>query len=171
MLTHDRLKALLSYNPETGLFTRLQRRTNALPIAGSVRTDGYLSIFVDGCAYPAHRLAWFFVHGEWPERRLDHRNGNKCDNRIANLREATHSENLQNRGTAYANSTSGILGVYPRERGRWQARIQVNGRAKSLGLYDTKADAAAAYASAKAKFHPFAEMPLHVAEWLGRSSS
>lgn len=158
MLTAERLKQLVSYDQETGIFTRIERRTNSLTLAGSKRKTGYLSVFIDGRSYPAHRLAWFYVYGEWPQL-IDHRNGNKADNRIANLRPATNSENLQNRNKASSNSSSGILGAYFHCCGKWQARIQINGRARSLGLYATKEEAGAAYARAKSVLHPFCEMP------------
>jgi hypothetical protein len=156
-LAHDRLKALLSYDAETGRFVRRVRRTNALKSAGSARSDGYVSIYVDGRAYKAHRLAWFYAYGAWPAQQLDHINGQRSDNRLANLREATHSLNLQNRIKPYANNrSSGLLGVYWHRSQRWQARIQVNGKARSLGFHATKEAAHRAYLAAKAKLHPFA---------------
>lgn len=160
MLTQERLKELLEYDPETGVFVRLVARTNAREgsIAGSTHSQGYLTVWIDGKHHKCHRLAWLYVHGRWPASMIDHINGVKTDNRIANLREATRSENIQNRSTAYSNNkSSGVLGVYWHEQaGKWQAKITTNGRSRSLGLYHDKGLAEAAYLEAKATSHPFA---------------
>jgi hypothetical protein len=157
MLNLDRLKELLHYDPETGVFTRRISRTSAPAgtVAGSKHDGGYLTIWI-GKAHKAHRLAWFYVHGRWPIACIDHIDGNRANNRIANLREATHADNAQNIRRAYSNNiSSGLLGVYWHAAGKWQAKITVNGRAKSLGLYDTRECAQVAYISAKARLHPF----------------
>ena len=101
-LTAERLREALSYNPETGLFTRRIRCGRIAPgeIAGTIALNGYITISLDGRRYYAHRLAWLYVHGEWPQK-LYHTNRDRADNRIANLRESTHahnSANAKNRG-------------------------------------------------------------------------
>lgn len=155
VLTVARLKSLLHYDPETGVFTRRVARTNAPAgsIAGSKRDDGYLTIYI-GHAYTSHRLAWFYFYDRWPASQIDHINGNRSDNRISNLREVTRSQNSQNIGGAYRNNvSSGLLGAYRHEKGKWHARIQLNGKANSLGLFDTPEAAHAAYLAAKAVIH------------------
>lgn len=112
-LTAERLRELLSYDPETGIFRRVatRRQVKSGDIAGSDDGKGYWRIRVNGEKHRAHRLAWLYVNGAWPIDQLDHINGDKLDNRICNLREATNSENQQNRSLPKSN-TSGRLGVH-----------------------------------------------------------
>lgn len=99
---------------------------------------GHLIISYEGKDYLAHRLAWFIYYGKWPEQTLDHINGNPKDNRIENLRDVTHNENMRNCKKRVDNS-SGVTGVYlHKPSGKWQARGYLNGKAKSLGLFDDK---------------------------------
>jgi hypothetical protein len=92
---HQRLKEFLIYDPETGLFTKI-RRNFKKPFAGTPHPVGYIRITIDKRFYLAHRLAWFYVKGKWPEADIDHINGDKTDNRFANLREASRSLNRGN---------------------------------------------------------------------------
>lgn len=111
--TLDELRAILSYDPETGLFHRLVTRGTkhkAGMIAGGVTSHGYINITVDGSHYYGHRLAWLFMTGEWPKDQIDHADGNKTNNRFANLREASTSDNMCNRGPT-RRSKSGFRGV------------------------------------------------------------
>ena len=155
MLTQERLKEILHYNPETGVFTnRINRgHVKAGAIAGGFDWEGYLKIKIDGRQYKSHRLAWLYIYGEMPPEHIDHVNGVCTDNRIANLRLATNAENQRNRG-APKNSTTGVKGVSwcPRDR-RYRARINVYGKRKHLGLFDTVEDGAAAYAEAAKRYH------------------
>src|SRR3990167_3120706 len=106
MISQQRLKELLSYNPNTGEFTRLVATgihgcNKAGVVVGCLSdhpTQGYILIRVnnDGILYRAHRLAWLYVYGFWPPADIDHINGNRSDNRIVNLRSVTRSQNLQN---------------------------------------------------------------------------
>jgi hypothetical protein len=151
----DRLRELLAYDPHTGLFrwrvTRTKARAGA--IAGYVKSDGYVSLCVEGRAYFAHRLAWLHVHGQWPAACIDHINRDRGDNRISNLREATISQNGCNRLGA-ADSKSGVKGVwFDASRNRWTACIQLRGRTKQIGRFKTKEDAAAAYERAATELH------------------
>lgn len=157
-LTAERLREVFSYDAGNGLFrqkTRTSQRVRIGDIAGSKRTDGYVAMRVDGKHYAAHRLAWFYVHGVWPEDQIDHINGVRHDNRICNLRTATRAENGQNRAINKS-SASGYLGVswYPLS-GKWLARIRKNGKLKHIGYFDTAERAHAAYLSAKLVLHTF----------------
>lgn len=152
----EKLKALLDYEPHTGTFKwRVSRKGGAIrgDQAGSVYDNGYRYIRVDNCKYFAHRLAWFYTHGTWPQNQLDHRNGNRDDNRIANLREATHPQNQQNRSSAISRS-AGLLGTRLK-KGRWEAAITSDGVRHYLGRFSTTAEAHAAYLKAKSRLHVF----------------
>jgi len=100
--------------------------------------------------YKAHRLAWLYVHGEWPPEQLDHINGQRDDNRVENLRSATRAENAGN-SKRRADNTSGFKGVYwNAQRSKWQAKIRRGQLEKHLGLFVCKEDAAEAYRRAAA---------------------
>lgn len=155
-LTAQRLRELLNYDPETGALTNAVSRIHcpAGALAGSKRKNGYIEVSLLGGRYYAHRLAWLHVHGEWPQNSVDHINGVRDDNRIANLRDVQHRVNLQNRRSAPSNSMSGVLGAkwIPRKR-LWSSRIKVGGATKSLGYYKTADEAHQAFLSAKRRLH------------------
>lgn len=156
--TQERLKELVSYDPETGLFTNLTRRsTRAIgTIAGTKYTNGYIYIRIDHKAYLAHRLVWLYTYGEFPEKDLDHINEIKDDNRIVNLRLATNKENHQNKSKPPKNNTSGLLGVYwNKQHKKWHSRIMINGKNKHLGYFNTTEQASETYVEAKRDLHPF----------------
>lgn len=120
-------------------------------VAGNVNDHGYIRIGIDGRIYLAHRLAWFYCHGEWPLGGLDHANGMPTDNRIANLRLATHSQNLAN---SRARNWAGLKGAYynPRYKHRmWVSQIKYGGRSHHLGYFETAEAANAAYLAAATK--------------------
>lgn len=134
----------IRYDPETGKFWRE---------AGCANRSGYRQIWFQGRQHMEHRVAWFLYHGEWPDRQVDHINGNRGDNRISNLRLATCSENLCNR-VRQKNNTSGLKGVsWIGQYQKWQATIRFGGRNKFLGRFDTKEEAANAYNEAALKHH------------------
>ncbi len=166
-ISHARLLQLLSYDPETGIFTWRVRTSNRIKVgarAGSRHVGGYTEIGVDGFRYLAHRLAWFYVHKEWPVDEIDHRNGVRTDNRISNIRPATQAENNQNhRGPSSKNMYSGIIGAH-KCRDRWAARISVNGYPRHIGVYATAEEAHVAYVEAKQQLHPFSTLTLKVDE-------
>jgi hypothetical protein len=160
-VTAERLRELLHYNPETGVFTRVARVRGARigDAAGSVKANGYIRIRIDRGLYFAHRLAWLYMTGEWPDHHLDHRDGDRANNRFDNLRAATPAENHQNRAMPKTN-TSGFVGAhFDRKRRRWSGKIRVSGRLVHLGFFDTPEAAHAAYLSAKARFHKFQPVP------------
>ncbi|NZD50570.1 HNH endonuclease [Rhizobium leguminosarum] len=158
-LTHERLLSLLRYDPVAGVFIWRVRVSNisAGTIAGTPKAKGYRGIRIDGISYYEHRLAVFYMTGEWPENDVDHRNLIRSDNRYANLRPATVSQNKMNR-RAQSNNLLGVKGVsYDRRFDWYQARIKTNGRQRTIGVYGTLEEAAAAYeASANDNFGAFA---------------
>lgn len=146
-LTHERLLEVVNYDAEKGVFTPRSRRTGKrMEILGSRNSKGYLMICIDYRPYRAHRLAWFYVYGTWPENYLDHRDLDKGNNRINNLREATRSTNAANMPVA-SNNTSGFKGVFS-AKNKWVAQIGLNGKRIRLGTYSTPEEAHAAYMSA-----------------------
>ena len=156
MLTQARLKEILDYNPETGVFVwkqKLNRRMVVGSKAGTVNSNGYVQIAIDGKKHLAHRLAWLYTYGCWPNKEIDHINRIKTDNRIANLRDVSRAENEWNSGKQ-VNNTSGYPGVYwDKRRKKWHTRIKVYGKNVHLGLFDTLEAANAAYMAAKEKLH------------------
>lgn len=149
-ISHTRLKQLLRYDPESGNFYRLATMGSQKKgsIAGTPHAKGYVDITVDGMRVLAHRLAWFYMTGEWPVSDIDHKDQDKTNNRWANLRPATRSQNMGNCG-ARSNSQSGIRGVRLFKRtGRWVASIRVSGNDVHLGYFATADEADAAYRSA-----------------------
>jgi hypothetical protein len=166
MVSQDRLKQLLDYDPESGVFKWRERRSrlaHAGSVAGSVSKasrhngGGYRWIGVDGREYLAHRLAWIYMTGVDSACEVDHKNCDRDDNRFDNLREATDSQNMANRGKP-ANNTSGYKGVsWNKNARKWVASIMRDGRYKYLGLYLTPEAAHAAYvAEADRSFGEFA---------------
>jgi len=155
VLTQERLKELFNYNPNTGAFTRLKTRCAMAQkgdSAGYKRTDDYVVIFIDGHTYRCHRLAWLYVHGEFPEKHIDHINGVRFDNRIANLRCVDNKENSKNQRLSKRN-TSGVYGVYyETNEGVWAARIRTNHKRYYLGRYKDKFEAICARKSAENKY-------------------
>jgi len=145
------LRKRLTYDPQTGVFRWRRRRgpRAAGAVAGhTCQRQGYVVITLDGRHHPAGRIAWAISHGAWPTGEIDHKNGNKSDNRLANLRDVTKSLNMANVGRRKTN-TSGFKGVsWSRWAGRWEARIQIAGKQKFLGYFGTPELAHAAYCAA-----------------------
>jgi hypothetical protein len=153
--TLQRVSDLLSYDGGTGIFQwRGQRRGPKKPdnTAGTIHVRGYRQIRIDGHLYMAHQLAWLVVHGCWPEKLVDHKNRNKADNRIDNLRLATNSQNKAN-CAAYRGSKSGIKGVAVTNSGRYLARIKINDAPVHLGTFDTAEAATDAFNEAHKSVH------------------
>lgn len=158
-ITHAELLELLNYKSETGEFIWKSKRRYHLQffgsVAGSPNRDGYIHIKINGRLYGAHRLAWFYVHGEWPKYHIDHINGLRADNRLCNLREVTHAENHQNR-RSHKGSSSKYVGVsYYKQLRKYIAYISVSGKRHHLGYFATEEEAYATYCAAKRLLHPF----------------
>tara|TARA_R110000822_G_scaffold111055_1_gene241445 strand:- start:392 stop:895 length:504 start_codon:yes stop_codon:yes gene_type:complete len=157
-LTQERLKELLHYDPESGIFTNLTQRgpVTKSDVAGYNRPDGYIHIQIDSKKYLAHRLAWFYVYGNFSETFLDHINEVKNDNRLINLRIATNQENQHNVSNPNITNISGLRGVsWHKGVKKWTARIQLNGSRKHLGVFSTAEQAYESYLTAKRELHIF----------------
>ena len=116
------------------LWTKTGKGRRIDKIAGSPAGNGYLYVCIHGSKYPVHRLAWFLVNNEWPEE-IDHIDGNPLNNKIANLRKATRSQNMMNRRVV-GNSKTGISGVsFSNTRKKWVAHIGINGKLRFLGYF------------------------------------
>jgi hypothetical protein len=156
MITQEELKHHLHYNPDTGIFTRKIAKNSNVKIggvAGCVRPNGYIQIKINYKLYLAHRLAWLYVYGQFPDHQIDHINRNKSDNRLINLRAVTAQQNQWNHGIP-KNNTTGYLGVsYYRLEKKYRARIVVNNKVKWLGSFDCPKIAYDAYLKAKAEMH------------------
>jgi hypothetical protein len=133
------LKEYLRYNPDTGVFTALKAwgKRPAGRVLGSTTRHGYIQITVCNRAYTAQRLAWFYTHGVWPNGVIDHINRIRNDNRLCNLRCVSQSQNALN--TEYTTSKAKVRGVIYCKP--WKATIQVNGKRKDLGRFDTLEEA------------------------------
>lgn len=155
-LTKDFLDKMLRYDSETGLFTWLIgggcAKTGS--IAGSTCGYGYTVISIKKRVYKAHRLAWLTTYGVFPSDEIDHINGDKKDNRLANLREVDGAANRQNAAMSRCN-TSGFSGaVLNKKTGRYMAQIKVGNKSRYLGTFDTPQEAHEAYIAAKKQLHP-----------------
>ena len=145
-MTAERLKQMLSYDSLTGIFTWKSNTGYTMrrigDVAGCYDPNGYMKIRIDGVLHYAHRLVWLYCHGVFPKNDLDHRNGDKHDNRLANLREATRSQNQIN-GKARRKILKGASFV---EKDRcWVASIMIDYKRIYLGRYDTEQEAHEAY--------------------------
>jgi len=136
-ITQTELKEILDYNSDAGIFTWKNPLNTSLvvgSVAGTVNKKGYICIGVKKKLYRAHRLAWFYVHGVWPDQ-IDHINHVRTDNRLVNLRSASEKENSTNIGRSKAN-TSGVTGVKWHKRDElWEAAINFNSKRINLGRF------------------------------------
>jgi hypothetical protein len=148
-LTAARLRELVDYDPETGAMTW---RATGKP-AGSRHSRGYWQISIDGRKYLRHHLAFLYVLGRWATVEIDHINGDKTDDRIDNLREATRTQNSWNKGLT-ARNKSGLKGAsWDSHNRRWRGQINVGGKMAYLGSFQTPEEAHAAYVEAARKLH------------------
>ena len=153
-LTQKRLRELLHYDPETGLFTWRHSRGQAQAgdIAGAIHHKGYRRIGLEGGNYAAHRLAWLYVHGVWPTETIDHINGVRHDNRIANLRDVSAAANSHYATLRSSVNSTGFRGVYRNGPG-WGATIRIAGKSVHLGQFDSPEQAHRKYMESKRAHH------------------
>jgi hypothetical protein len=153
MLTQQRLKEVLRYDPATGEWTWINPNSNRVKAgdAAGTYTHGYRKITVDGKRYYAHRLAWLYMTGSWPGECIDHRDVAPAKNAWTNIREATRQQNQANK-PRQINNTSGYKGVSKYKRGKWRAVIHVSGKQLYLGEYDTPQEAHSAYVAAARRY-------------------
>lgn len=154
--TSQKIFDSLGYCPETGKFTWKNNRKHDLveKEAGYIdKSTGYVRIHVDGKKVGAHRLAYLFIHGKFPEMEVDHIDGNRSNNKANNLRLASRQQNQHNRmgkGTCFHKASN-----------KWTAYITVNYKRVHLGLFETEQEAHDTYLKAKEKYHPFSERAKH----------
>ena len=141
------LKEVLHYDPETGIFTWLKgnkRTVLAGHKAGHKNKVGYIQIKFKNKIYLAHRLAWFYMTGEWPKQLIDHKDTNPSNNAWNNLREASRRENAFNRNVS-SNNKLGVKGIHVYKDKYYYAQITINGKSKYLGLFKTLNEAKMVY--------------------------
>lgn len=160
MLTHERLKNVLHYDELSGVFVWIvdssprARKTNIAGYVVKTKTmRQYRKIRIDNKMYYAHRLAWLYVNGAWPDHEIDHIDGDGLNNSISNLRSATPSENRCNRGPI-ANNKTKLKGVcFDKNAKKWKAQIGIGKKKIHLGCFSTPEGAHAAYCKAADKLH------------------
>lgn len=156
--TDESIRRLLRFDSKTGkLFwtERVNRRVKAGGEAGTLTRYGYKQVCISKYRYMAHRLVFFLATGAWPLGSIDHLNGIKTDNRLANLRVTDASGNAQNQRRAHRNSATGLLGVSPPPKGRTRFRATIHHRGKTtyIGSFATPEEAHKAYLAAKSRIH------------------
>lgn len=147
LLTAERAREIFSYDPMTGQVRRritLGRRMKAGALVGSPSSSGYLQLGYEYKKFQLHRVIWLYVYGTWPTHFIDHINGVRDDNRLANLREADDAQNAANSAPKYGRPFKGVI---RHSRRRWTAQIHHAGQNIYLGSFKSPEDASAAYAS------------------------
>lgn len=153
-LTAQEIAEWFIYDPSTGLLRHRNARPNGRSggtIAGSLQSGGYRQVRYMGRAHYAHRVAWLLMTGDWPAEEIDHIDHDRSNNQWSNLRVVTRSENMQNQKPRSREGSKGIF--FRADRGKWRARIRVNGRIKNLGQFETAEEAHAAYVKAAKEIH------------------
>lgn len=157
ILTQERLKELLHYNPHTGVFTRLSLKScQKKYVAGSVITNGYIQIGIDNKRILAHRLAFIYMGVDMEDLRVDHIDGNKKNNRFSNLRLANFSQNAENKKRSKLGTKSGLMGAcHHKQTDKYVSEITTNGVRQYLGIFDTAKEAHDEYIRAKRLNHKY----------------
>lgn len=152
----ERIRASLSYDPETGVVTnKISRSDNARAgeEAGYLHSDGARYIHIKGRMLKTHRVAWLLAYGEWPSKLIDHINGKRDDNRLCNLRDVSASINQQNRRLTSSPNSTGFMGVH-KHGPSYRCEIRVDGKRFKAGPFKTAEEAHAVYLSMKRRLHP-----------------
>jgi len=155
-LTQNRLKELLHYNPDTGIFSYKIRGGKGKRLTCGHMHEGYMRMTVDGKRYMTHRLIWLYVYGHLPKEQIDHKNQNKSDNRISNLRAVDARGNCKNRPLRKDNK-SGFNGVcWIKRLGKWASQVNNGHTNVTLGMFLNKEDAINARKAADVQYnyHP-----------------
>jgi hypothetical protein len=139
---------MLNYDPDAGVFTWKVSRGNRVAgsVAGTIDNNGYCRIKFGSKLELAHRLAWLWAHGKWPQNQIDHINGNRSDNRIHNLRDVSRALNGMNRHRPNPNNRVGLIGVDRQRNGKFRATFC----RKHLGIFATASEAEVAVTNARA---------------------
>jgi hypothetical protein len=148
MTDAEKLFSNLEYHPDSGWFTYINggRSKKKGGRAGWIDAFGYRVIRICDVKYKAHRLAWLYVNGKWPDEQIDHINGIRDDNRMSNIRQSTPRENSQNKKAHREGKLVG--GCYVKSRNKWVSCIKINNKFKNLGYYATEIEAHLAYLNA-----------------------
>jgi len=153
MVTQELLHNLFEY--KDGFLIRkttVSHNAKQGDVIHQIEPRGYVVVLINGKTYKVHRLIFLMHHGYLPEK-IDHIDCNKTNNKIENLRPATHTQNLQNR-PKYRNNTSGLKGVsFHKKTSKWQSSIRIAGKQKYLGIFESKEDAYSVYCDACKKNH------------------
>ena len=157
-ITAERLRQILYYDPQTGLFTWIVSKGKMMAgdICNCPNAQGYIQIMIDGVNYRANRLAWLYMTGSWPQRKIDHKNRTRTDNVFSNLREADDSQSSCNRSLG-TNNTSGFVGVSfapgNSKKKPWRAYVNVRGKRVWEKYFETVEEATTVRSSVVRKFH------------------
>lgn len=154
-ITVDKIREMFYYNRSNGMILARFSAPGKLPWrdAGTKSKNRYKIVSIGGIYISAHRLAWAYVYGEFPSGIIDHIDGDVSNNSISNLRIADKTKNAENQRRPHINNKLGVLGVYLRKNGRYNAQIKVNGKKIHLGYYGTIEEAKNAYLDAKRMMH------------------
>lgn len=155
MITAERLHQVVNYDPNTGVFTHKipRKKVQVGAVAGCLDIQcGYIKLCIDGISQYAHRLAFLYMTGEMPKQCVDHKNGNRSDNRWSNLRDVPRQVNQQNMRHASSVSSSQLLGAY-KKRGKFESKIRTPTGIVGLGSFDSAQPAHDAYIAAKRIHH------------------
>lgn len=151
-------RSVFDYDPKTGIFTnKIKRNSNSVlgKVSGFKISTGYVVLNTKYKPFFAHRVAWLYVHGEWPTGNIDHINGKRDDNRIKNLRDVSERINVQNQRRPHKNNKTGYLGVsLCKKSGKYVANIGSNYKLINLGTFKTAKQAHLTYLEAKKLYHP-----------------
>lgn len=154
MITQARVLEMFDYREgELWWKVRPSNRADMSKPAGVIcKRNGYRRVQLDHVNYRAHRLIWFYIHGEFPENQIDHINGNRSDNHIENLRDVTSRENNMNQ-KKYVNNNSGTTGVcWQKQKEKWYAFINIDGKRKHLGYFTNKDEASVVRKAAEVEY-------------------